>query len=138
MQHERKEHIMKNEVFEAFDNGKLEIPRKTIEFKDIPWSAHPVFAGVELKHIVRAAETDGAYSYHLVRIAPNCSIKDHIHDPQLETHEVIAGHGKCVNGGTEIEYKAGVISIMPAKVHHEVHAGEEGLYLFAKFMPALC
>ena len=138
MQHERKEHIMRNEVFEAFDNGKLELPRKTIEFRDIPWTEHPVFEGVELKHIVRAAQTDGAYSYHLVRIAPNCSIKDHIHDPQLETHEVIAGYGKCVNGGTEIEYKAGVISIMPARVHHEVHAGEEGLYLFAKFMPALC
>ena len=138
MQHERKEHIMKNEVFEAFDNGKLEIPGKTIEFKDIPWSAHPVFAGVELKHIVRAAETDGAYSFHLVRIAPNCSIKDHIHDPQLETHEVIVGCGKCINGGTEIVYEPGVISIMPARVHHEVHAGEEGLYLFAKFMPALC
>lgn len=138
MQHERKEHNMKNEVFEAFDNGKLEIPGKTIEFKDIPWSAHPVFAGVELKHIVRAAQTDGAYSFHLVRIAPNCSIKDHIHDPQLETHEVIAGYGKCINGGTEIVYEPGVISIMQARVHHEVHAGEEGLYLFAKFMPALC
>lgn len=138
MQHERKEHIMRNEVFEAFDNGKLELPRKTIEFRDIPWTEHPVFEGVELKHIVRAAQTDGAYSYHLVRIAPNCSIKDHIHDPQLETHEVIAGYGKCVNGGTEIVYEPGVISIMPAKVHHEVHAGEEGLYLFAKFMPALC
>ena len=38
----------------------------------------------------------------------------------------------------EIEYVPGVISIMPSKVHHEVHAGEEGLFLFAKFMPALC
>ncbi len=82
--------------------------------------------------------TDGAYSFHLVRIAPECSINDHIHVPQLETHEVIAGYGRCVNGGTEIEYRPGVISIMPSGVHHEVHAGEEGLYLFAKFMPALC
>ena len=129
---------MKNEVFEAFNNGKLEIPVKTIEFKDIPWSAHPVFAGVELKHIVRAAETDGAYSFHLVRIAPECSIKDHIHDPQLETHEVIAGCGVCINDGTEIAYEPGVISIMPAKVPHQVNAGKDGLYLFAKFFPALC
>ncbi len=37
-----------------------------------------------------------------------------------------------------LSYPPGVISIMPAKVHHEVHAGEEGLFLFAKFMPALC
>ena len=29
-------------------------------------------------------------------------------------------------------------SIMQAGVPHEVTAGSEGLYLFAKFMPALC
>ena len=129
---------MKNELFEAFNSGRLEVPGKVIGFDDISWSKHPTFEGVELKHIVKSEETNGVYSFHLVRIAPNCSIKDHIHDPQLETHEVIAGYGECINDGTNIEYKPGVISIMPTKVHHEVHAGDEGLYLFAKFMPALC
>ena len=129
---------MKNEVFEAFNSGRLEVPGKVIGFDDISWTKHPTFEGVELKHIVKADETNGTYSFHLVRIAPNCSIKDHIHDPQLETHEVIAGYGECINDGTKIKYKPGVISIMPTKVHHEVHAGDEGLYLFAKFMPALC
>lgn len=28
----------------------------------------------------------------------------------------------------------GTISIMPSKNHHEVHTGDEGLYLFAKFI----
>lgn len=125
-------------VFEAFNNGFFEVPGVKISFKDIPWSKHPVFEGVELKHIVTSGETGGSYSYHLVRIAPNKSIRDHIHDPQLETHEVIAGKGVCINDGQKIDYMPGVISIMPSKVHHEVHAGEEGLYLFAKFMPALC
>jgi hypothetical protein len=27
---------------------------------------------------------------------------------------------------------------MPKSIHHEVHAGKDGLYLFAKFFPALC
>lgn len=36
------------------------------------------------------------------------------------------------------KYEAGVISILLAKIPHEVVAGEDGLYLFAKFMPALC
>ena len=129
---------MKNELFEAFNRGRLEVPGKVIGFDHISWSKHPTFEGVELKHIVKSEETNGAYSFHLVRIAPNCSINDHIHDPQLETHEVIAGYGECINDGTTIEYKPGVISIMPVKVHHEVHAGDKGLYLFAKFMPALC
>ncbi|MBR3538062.1 MAG: cupin [Eubacterium sp.] len=129
---------MKNIVFEAFNAGRFEIPGKSISFAEIPWSKHPTFEGVELKHIVTSKETGGAYSFHLVRIAPRKSILDHIHDPQLEMHEVIAGKGTCVNNGQEIEYVPGVISVMPVKVHHEVHAGEEGLYLFAKFMPALC
>ncbi len=129
---------MNNEVFEAFNNGVYEVPGGRVCFADIPWSKHPVFNGVELKHIVRGKETGGVYSFHLVRIAPNSSIRDHIHDPQLETHEVIAGSGKCINDGHEIEYKTGTVSVMPPRVHHEVHAGPDGLYLFAKFMPSLC
>ena len=109
-----------------------------ILFKEIAWSKHPVFEGVELKHILTSKETGGEYSFHLVRIAPNKTIQNHTHDPQLETHEVIAGKGKCINNGKELVYEPGVISIMPAKIPHEVHAGSDGLYLFAKFFPALC
>ena len=129
---------MNLKVFESFNNGQLRLPGKTISFADIAWSKHPVFEGVELKHIFTSKDTDGEYSYHLVRIAPNKRILDHIHETQLETHEVIAGNGTCINDGTLLEYVPGVISIMPAKVNHEVHAGKDGLYLFAKFIPALC
>ena len=125
-------------VFEAFNNGHLRLPEKSISFSEIEWSKHPVFEGVELKHIITAKDTNGAYSYHLVRIAPGKSINDHIHETQLETHEVIAGDGTCINNGKELVYEPGVISIMPKAVHHEVHAGKDGLYLFAKFLPALC
>ncbi len=129
---------MKNEVFEAFNTGTLRLPEQTVSFADIAWSKHPTFEGVELKHIVTSKDTDGAYSYHLVRIAPNKSIKNHIHETQLETHEVIAGNGICINAGKALSYEPGVISIMPAGIPHEVNAGTDGLYLFAKFMPALC
>lgn len=125
-------------TFETFNNGKLVIPAATKYFNNIPWREHPSFTGVELKHILTSEETNGAYSYHLVRIAPNCSIGEHIHETQLETHEVIAGNGTCINEGTAITYEPGVISVFPAGIPHEVNAGEDGLYLFAKFMPALC
>ena len=114
------------------------MPETTVSFADIGWSQHPAFEGVELKHIITAKDTDGKFSYHLVRIAPNKSIGNHIHETQLETHEVIAGSGVCVNGGKEIVYQVGTISILPAGLPHEVNAGADGLYLFAKFMPALC
>ena len=129
---------MEKDLFEKFNNGELRLPEKTILFKEIAWSKHPVFEGVELKHILTSKETGGEYSFHLVRIAPNKTIQNHTHDPQLETHEVIAGYGKCINNGKELIYEPGVISIMPAKIPHEVHAGPDGLYLFAKFIPALC
>ena len=126
------------DTFELFENGKLFLPEKEADFSEIEWSKHPTFIGVELKHIITAKDTDGKFSYHLVRIAPDCSIGNHIHETQLETHEVIKGSGRCVNAGSTIPYGAGTISIMQAGVPHEVHADSEGLYLFAKFMPALC
>ena len=128
---------MKN-LFEAFNKGHLIVPNKTTDFENILWSKHPTFEGVELKHIITSKDTNGEFSYHLVKIAPNKSILNYIHETQLETHEVIFGEGTCVNNNTEIHYAPGVISIMPVAVPHEVHAGEDGMLLFAKFIPALC
>lgn len=126
-------------LFEKFsEGGKLLLPDSTVAFDAVPWSRHPVFEGVELKHIIASEQTGGQFSFHLVRIAPNQKIGSHIHEKQLETHEVISGMGVCVNNGVELPYEAGVISIFPIGVPHEVTAGEDGLYLFAKFMPALC
>ena len=126
------------ELFEKFNNGKLILADKAISFESIPWCKHPVFDGVELKHIVTSNETNGEFSYHLVRVASNKSILNHIHEEQLETHEVIYGEGICINNQQKIHYSTGVISIMTKAVSHEVHAGDNGLLLFAKFIPALC
>ena len=126
-------------LFEKFnEGGKLLLKDATVTFDAIPWSKHPAFEGVELKHIITSERTDGQFSYHLVRIAPNKKIGSHIHEKQLETHEVISGTGVCVNDGVELPYEAGIISIFPVGVPHEVIAGDDGLCLFAKFMPALC
>lgn len=126
------------DLFETFNTeGQLRLPDATISFKEIPWSKHPTFDGVELKHIVTAKETDGQFSYHLVRIVPGKAIGNHIHQTQLETHEIIAGTGTCINNGAELAYEPGVISILSMGLPHEVKAGAEGLYLFAKFIPAL-
>lgn len=128
---------MKN-TFEQFNVGRLALPAGDRKFASLQWNEHPKFDGVALKHLVTAADTDGAFSYHLVRIEPNCSIGCHIHETQLETHEVIAGDGICATQETKLPYSAGVLSILPAGIEHAVHAGENGLLLFAKFMPALC
>ena len=126
------------DLFEAFNTeGQLRLPGTAVSFSEIPWNKHPSFDGVELKHIVTAKETEGQFSYHLVRIAPGKAIGNHVHQTQLETHEVVAGTGTCVNNGAELVYEPGVISILPMGLPHEVQAGPDGLYLFAKFIPAL-
>jgi len=126
------------DLFEKFNEcGKLLLPEGCVDFGGISWSKHAVFEGVELKHIITSKNTHGQFSYHLVRIAPNKSIGSHVHKEQLETHEVISGNGTCKNNGVQLDYMPGVISIFPVNVPHEVHAGADGLFLFAKFIPAL-
>ncbi len=52
------------DLFEKFNTGgQLRLPGATVSFSDIPWSKHPTFDGVELKHIVTAKETEGQFSY---------------------------------------------------------------------------
>lgn len=125
-------------LFEQFEQrGALLLPEGGLDFGEIPWEAHAAFAGVELKHIVTSAQTDGRFSFHLVRIAPGKKIGSHAHKTQLETHEVIAGGGWCINNGVRLAYKPGTIAILPENSPHEVIANDDGLRLFAKFMPAL-
>lgn len=125
-------------LFEQFEQfGKLLLPETTLHFSEVPWSQHPSFPGVELKHIITEKQTSGQFSFHLVRIAPYKKIGCHVHKEQLETHEVIAGTGTCSNNGAMLAYAPGVVSIFPKNLPHEVTAGSSGLYLFAKFFPSL-
>ena len=103
----------------------------------LPWNAHPSFAGVALKHLVTGTDTDGALSCHLVRIDPGCRLASHVHAGQWELHEVVCGSGTAGLDGKDMEYRPGVIAVIPKGAPHEVTAGEEGLCLFAKFFPAL-
>jgi len=104
---------------------------------DIPWTAHPVFAGVTLKHLVTGADTDGALSCHLVRLEPGARLASHVHDGQWELHEVVAGSGRAGLGDAAADYLPGVAAVIPRGLVHEVTAGESGLCLYAKFFPAL-
>lgn len=125
-------------IYQKFEMGKLALPYEQINFDSVEWCPHTKFEGVALKHLITSKDTNGIFSYHLVRIAPNKKIGQHIHEFHLETHEVIAGSGKCINDGNNLSYNVGTISIFPAGIKHEVIADIEGLYLFAKFIPALC
>jgi mannose-6-phosphate isomerase-like protein (cupin superfamily) len=125
------------DLFEKFDNGVFSIPGLTIDVSTNEWYPHPVFGDLEVKDIVTGASTEGKYSFHLLRLAPNGKVGLHSHETQLEVNEIIAGYGICVNGGKETDLLPGTTTVSPAKVEHKMSAGDEGLLLFAKFFPAL-
>ena len=124
-------------LFTAFEKGELALPGGRVTLRGQDWQPHSQFAGVALKHVLTAADTGGAFSYHLVRVEPGCEIGEHMHATQRETHEVIAGFGVCRNQNEDIAYRAGLISLIEPGARHAVSAGEEGLLLFAKFIPPL-
>ena len=104
---------------------------------EIPWNKHPKFKGVYLKHVVRGTDTEGMLSCHMVRMDPNAVLEEHAHAGQWELHEVIEGEGKFVLASRETRYYPGRMGIIPKGTKHKVIAGESGLFLLAKFFPAL-
>lgn len=124
-------------IFTEFDNGTVCVPNVETEAKGLEWHPHPSFTGVALKHLVTGGDTDGRFSVHLVRLEPGAEIGDHVHAINWELHEVVGGTGLCRLGDREMEYRLGVVAVMPENVSHSVHAGPDGLCLFATFVPAL-
>ena len=129
---------MSQELFQHFAHSAVFSATGEQQAADAPWNDHNCFPGVSLKHLITACHTDGQFSCHLVRIAPGKAIGLHTHPASLELHEVVAGSGHCALPGQTRAYTPGVVSLVPLAVPHEVVAGEDGLYLLAKFIPALC
>jgi quercetin dioxygenase-like cupin family protein len=104
---------------------------------NIDYTPHKMFKGVYLKHLVKGEMTEGRISCHLVKILPFCSLDMHAHPEQLEIHEVIQGSGKSQIAEKQIQYTPGTVEVVPQNVPHKVTAEENGLYILAKFTPAL-
>jgi len=112
------------EEFESASQGKDYVP-------------HKVFKGVYMKHLVTGEMTGGRISSHLVKVDPFCVLDTHTHPEQVEIHEVVFGTGECLIGEREVRYAPGTVEVIPQNTPHKVTAGENGLYILAKFTPAL-
>lgn len=129
---------MPQELFKNFEQGRASGNFEDKELANAPWVEHKDFKGVRLKHLLTAAQTGGQFSCHLVSIEPKHCIGLHQHPESAELHEVISGTGVCLTAGRELPYSSGTLALLPSGEEHEVRAGENGLCLFAKFIPALC
>lgn len=108
-----------------------------MESNNIDYTPHKKFNGVYLKHLIVGDITNNYISSHLVKVEPFCSLGEHTHAEQYEIHEVIQGTGECTIAGKQILYKPGIVALIPQNTSHSVTAGENGLYILAKFTPAL-
>ncbi len=102
-----------------------------------PWNPHPNFKGVALRHLMTSKETGGMFSAHVVRVDPGCCLESHVHEGQWELHEVVRGSATAQVDGVALDYFPGMSSVIPKGVRHDVTAGNEGVLLLAKFIPAL-
>ena len=123
-----------NTLFDAFAQGAIIRDAEYIPAASLAWNEHKTCAGVFLKNLLAGECMNGIFSCHLVRIDPNMSIGLHSHPDSIELHEVIAGSGACVAQGVTLPYAPGTISVIARDMPHEVHANEDGLYMFAKFV----
>ena len=125
---------MAKDLFQLFDNGTLAGGGQESSFGRFAWNQHKDFTGVFVKNLVAADQTNGLFTCHLVRIEANHTIGLHTHPASIELHEVIKGSGTCLMQQGEIRYVPGVMAVIARNEPHEVRAGEEGLFLFAKFI----
>ncbi|WP_031480406.1 cupin domain-containing protein [Maridesulfovibrio frigidus] len=126
-----------NNLFSKLDTGTIAGHLTDTSTQNLAWNQHPAFKGVSLKHLVTSTDTDGKFSAHLVKLEPGAKIGDHTHETSWEMHEVAEGSGYCILDGRNIPYEKGVVAILPENTAHLVQAGDEGLFLLAKFIPAL-
>jgi quercetin dioxygenase-like cupin family protein len=128
---------MNDNVMKTVLEGKVCVSSGAAMVESLPWNNHPKFMGVALKHLLTAADTDGKFSSHIVRVQAGCEIGEHIHPGKWELHEVLQGQGTCLIDGKVVEYEPGTSAAIPSDLPHSVRAHGEDLYLMAKFVPAL-
>jgi quercetin dioxygenase-like cupin family protein len=121
----------------SFESGTIFFDGRLSYTDEIEWSPHPAFTGVYLKHLITGKQTDNQVSCHLVRINPGCELGMHAHCGKSELHEVVEGNGHCEIGLIQLIYNCGTIAFIRADESHKVNAGDNGLVLLAKFVPAL-
>ena len=125
------------ECLEKFEKGFVKGLESKLSIEELPWTEHAAFKGVYLKHLIKGAETNGQLSCHLVHIKPMCIIDWHIHEGKLEVHEVLDGSGEGWINELKLDYRTGSVALIPAGINHKVVAGNEGLFILAKFSSAL-
>jgi quercetin dioxygenase-like cupin family protein len=120
-----------------FETGTICTVDGAVNAQKIEFTPHAKFKGVSIKHLVTGKTTNNRISCHLVKVEAGCTLDTHVHEKNLEIHEVIRGDGTLILADKTFTYSTGSIGVIPVNVVHKVEAGKNGLCILAKFSPAL-
>ena len=112
-------------------------PDHVSDSDDIPWYSPPGWKGVFLKDLIGDTQTNGKFSYHLVRVQENCEVPLHSHDTQYEWNVILGGNGIFTLDNRDFPITKGQTFVTPPGVTHIVRAGNRDLVLLAMFVPSL-
>lgn len=129
--------MIHTDTSKIFDQGMVVFPDHQEDINKKSWYTPPGWVGVSLKDIITGKDTDGAFSYHLVRIAKRSEVPSHAHDTQWEWNVILNGNGSFVIQEKEMQVTIGETYATPPGVSHTVKAGNRELVLTATFVPAL-
>lgn len=104
---------------------------------DIPWYSPPGWKGVFLKDLIGDTQTNGKFSYPLVRVQENCEVPLHCHDSQYEWNVILGGNGIFTLDNRDFPITKGQTFVTPLGVSHIVQAGNRDLVFLAMFVPSL-
>ncbi len=124
-------------MIEQIEQGQIVTLENNTDMTDLKWNKLASCERVFLKHMVTGKFTDGKFSCHLVKVQAGCEISEHVHQNNWELHEVAAGEATGYLADKTISYVTGTTIVIPQGEKHRVVAGEQDLYLLAKFIPAL-
>lgn len=106
--------------------------------KDIPWSPHPVAAGVEIKPMISMGEHGLDVTCMLVRVPAGKEVTEHIHAEQDDILYPLEGKAMMwVEETGEFSLVPGVVVKVPPGKKHKITDVEEDLLLYDVFFPAL-
>jgi quercetin dioxygenase-like cupin family protein len=128
--------VSRKKIVELFDNGVVFLPGGGVDVAKLPWHEHPEFKGVYLKDLVKAEDTKGAFSCHIVKVEKGFEVGEHSHMSEWEFNEALDGAGSFVINGRAYACKPGFSYATPPGTPHMVSAPREDVYLLAKFIPA--
>jgi|AGTN01.2.fsa_nt_gi Mannose-6-phosphate isomerase len=126
-----------NHVAELFADGKVFFPGKELNAAKLSWYEHPAYKGVFMKDLVLGADTEGAFSCHVILVKKGFEVGMHDHKAEWELNEVIEGTGYMVIDGKKVACRPGLSYVTPPGIEHDVSAPNEDMIMTAKFVPAL-